>query len=98
VVLAAFDGPLWEGPFHAAGPVRAVAELAVAGRDAEIGLSVDAGLRRRGLGVHLVQTAARVLAPRGVERLLAYTLPRNRAMLSLAQSSGAPSSAARTTW
>src|SRR5918996_2151374 len=30
-VLAAHDGPLWSGPFHRAGPVRALAEVAVGG-------------------------------------------------------------------
>jgi GNAT superfamily N-acetyltransferase len=89
VVLAAFDGPLWAGLLHRAGPIRAMAELAVDGRDAEIGLSVDEGLRRRGVGTWLVQTAARVLAPRGVARILAYTTPDNVAMMRLALRSGA---------
>ncbi len=89
LVIAAHDGPLWPGPFHSAGEVRALAELAVDGRDAEIGLSVDGGLRRRGVGTYLVQTAARLLAPRGVERLLACTVPGNRAMLRLARGCGA---------
>lgn len=89
VVLAAFDGPLWDGLFHKAGPIRAMAELAVDGRDAEIGLSVDDGLRRRGVGTWLVQTAARVLAPRGVTRIFAYTTPDNVAMIRLALRSGA---------
>ena len=89
LVIAAHDGPLWPGPFHTAGEVRALAEVAIDGREAEIGLSVDGGLRRRGVGTYLVQTAARLLAPRGVERLLACTLPNNAAMLRLARSSGA---------
>lgn len=89
LVIAAHDGPLWSGPFHAAGEVRALAELAIAGGDAEIGLSVDGGLRRRGVGTYLVQTAARLLAPRGVARLTAFTVSGNRAMLRLARSSGA---------
>ena len=89
VVLAAFDGPLWDGLLHKAGPIRALAELAVVGRDAEIGLSVDDGLRRRGVGTWLVQTAARVLAPRGVARILAYATPDNVAMIRLALRSGA---------
>lgn len=89
LVIAARDGPLWPGPFHAAGPVRALAELSIDGRDAEIGLSVDGALRRRGVGTYLVQTAARLLAPRGVERLLACTVARNDAMLRLADGCGA---------
>lgn len=89
VVLAAFDGPLWDGLLHRAGPIRALAELAVVGRDAEIGLSVDDGLRRRGVGTWLVQTAARVLAPRGVARIFAYATPDNVAMIRLALRSGA---------
>lgn len=89
VVLAAFDGPLWDGLLHKAGPIRALAELAVVGRDAEIGLSVDDGLRRRGVGTWLVQTAARVLAPRGVARIRAHATPDNVAMIRLALRSGA---------
>lgn len=89
LVITALDGPLWPGPFHAAGAVRALAEVAIDGREAEIGLSVDGGQRRRGVGTYLVQTAARLLAPRGVERLLACTVPGNAAMLRLARSCAA---------
>lgn len=89
LVITAHDGPLWPGLLHAAGPVRALAEVAIDGREAEIGLSVDGNQRRRGVGGYLVQTAARLLAPRGVERLLAYTVPGNTPMLRLARSSGA---------
>ncbi len=88
-VLAAFDGPLWPGPFHRAGPIRALAELAVAGKDAELGLSVHGSLRRRGVGTYMVQTAARLLAPRGVRRIVAYTLPGNHSFLALSRSAGA---------
>lgn len=83
--LAAHDGPLWDGPFYRAGPVRAFAELVVDGRLAELGISVDAGRRRAGIGTYLVQTAARLLALRGVERIVALTLPRNTAMIRLGQ-------------
>ena len=89
LVIAAHDGPLWSGPLHRAGPVRAVAELAIDGTEAELGLSVDTALRRRGVGTYLVQTAARLLAPRGVRRFGAYTLPGNRSFIALARSSGA---------
>lgn len=85
LTLAAFDGPLWSGPFHRPGPIRALAELAVCGADAELGISVDGSLRRRGVGTYLVQTAARLLAPRGVRRIVAYTLPGNHSFLALAR-------------
>ncbi len=87
--LCAFDGPLWNGPFHRAGPIRAVAEFVISGRQAELGLSVDVDLRRRGVGAYLVQTASRLLAPRGVRTVTAYTLPQNRAMIALGLASGA---------
>ena len=66
LVLAAHDGPLWTGPLHAAGPVRAVAELASPEARPSSAISVEPALRRRGVGTYLVQTAARLLAPRGV--------------------------------
>jgi GNAT superfamily N-acetyltransferase len=89
VVLVAVDGPLWPGPLHRAGPFRAVAELSLAAREAELGLSVDSSLRRRGVGTYLVQTAAALLAPRGIRRLHAYTVPGNGSFLALARGSGA---------
>lgn len=89
LVLAAFDGPLWAGPLHQAGPIRALAELSIADREAELGISVDAGLRRRGIGAYLVQAAAAQLAPRGIRRLRAYTVPGNRSFLALARASNA---------
>lgn len=52
--------------------------------EAELGLSVDPALRRRGLGTYLVQTAGRLLAPRGVEVIRASTLPGNASFLVLA--------------
>ena len=88
-VLAALDGPLWRGPLHRAGTVRAVAELAVDGREAELGLSVEGSLRCRGVGTYMIQTAARLLAPRGVSRIVAYTLPGNQSFLTLARAAGA---------
>ena len=89
LTLAAHDGPLWPGPLHRAGPIRAVAELSIAGTEAELGLSVDASVRRRGVGTYLVQAAARLLAPRGVRRIGAYTLPENRSFIALARRCGA---------
>lgn len=89
LVIAAFDGPLWRGPFHRPGPVRALAELAVDGREAEIGLSVDGGLRRRGVATCLVRAAAHLLVPRGARRIHAFTLPANAAMIGLGRRSGA---------
>jgi RimJ/RimL family protein N-acetyltransferase len=89
VVLLAFDGPLFEAPFLRTGPVRAVAELVGSGREMELGISVDGTLRRRGIGTELVETAAHLLAPRGVRSIRAYTLPGNRSFLALARSCGA---------
>lgn len=89
MVLTAHDGPLWGGPFHKAGPVRALAELVIGGEEAELGLSVDTILRRRGVGTYLVQTAAWLLAPQGVKTIRAYTLQGNGAMIALARRSGA---------
>ncbi len=84
LVLAAIDGPLWGGAFHRIGEIRAMAELSLGGREAEIGLSVDDGQRRRGIGTYLVQTAAWLLAPRGVDRIAAYTTADNIGMIRLA--------------
>ncbi len=89
VVLAAHDGPLWSGLFHRAGPIRALVELAVADHEAELGISVDTALRRRGIGTYLLQTAAHLLRPRGVRQIRAYTLPENRSFLALARGCGA---------
>jgi len=85
LVLAAHDGPLWTGPLYAAGRVCAVAELALDGAEAELAISVDPALRRRGVGTYLVQAAARLIGPRGVRRIGAYTLPGNRSFLALAR-------------
>lgn len=85
LVLAAFDGPIWGGPLHRPGPIRAVAELSIDGDEAELGISVDAGLRQRGIGIYLVLTAGALLAPRGVRRVRAYTLPGNASFLKLAR-------------
>jgi GNAT superfamily N-acetyltransferase len=87
--LTAHDGPLWDGPFHRAGPVRAFAELIVSGKVAELGISVDRGRRRAGVGTYMVQTAARLLALRGVEEIVALTLARNTAMVRLGLGCGA---------
>lgn len=87
--LIAREGPLWDGTFYKAGPVRACSELVVSGRTAELGISVDAGHRRAGVGTYLVQTAARLLALRGVEEIVAVTLSRNAAMIRLGQTCGA---------
>ncbi len=85
LVLAGFDGPIWSGPLHRPGPVRAAAELTLGGDEAELGISVDAGLRRRGIGAYLVQTAGALLAPRGVRRIRAYTMAGNLSFLRLAR-------------
>ena len=87
--LGAFDGPLWDGPFHRAGPVRALVEIAIAGEVAEFAISVDAEHRRAGVGTYLLQTAARLVALRGTAHLVAVTSPGNHAMIGLAQASGA---------
>jgi len=89
VVLAAHDGPLWPGLLHHAGPVRAVAELAFGDKDVEVGLSVDGSMRRQGIGTYLLQAAAHLLAPRGIRRIVAYTLPENASFLALARGCGA---------
>jgi GNAT superfamily N-acetyltransferase len=88
LVLAAHDGPLWSGPLAKAGPVRALAELALGPGEAELALSVEAGLRRRGVGTYLLQTAARLAKPRGITRIRAYTLPDNISFLALARAAG----------
>lgn len=88
-MLLAFDGPLFEAPFLRTGPVRAVAELVGTGPEMELGISVDGTLRRRGIGTELVETAAHVLAPRGVRAIRAYSLPGNRSFLALARRCGA---------
>jgi GNAT superfamily N-acetyltransferase len=87
--LVAIDGPLWNGPFRPAGRVLGFAELVTGGGSAEIGISVDASRRRAGVGTYLIQTAARLLALRGVEQIVALTLTRNAAMIRLGQSCGA---------
>jgi GNAT superfamily N-acetyltransferase len=87
--IGAFEGPLWSGPFHRAGPIRALIEVVIAGKDAEFGLSVESARRRSGIGTYLVQTAAHLIAHRGVERLLAFTLPGNAAMIGLGRALGA---------
>jgi GNAT superfamily N-acetyltransferase len=85
LVLAAHDGPLWSGPLRRAGPIRALAELSIAEGEAELGISVESVLRRRGVATYLVQTAARLLAPRGVRSIRASTLPDNASFLALAR-------------
>lgn len=85
LVLAAHDGPLWGG----IAPIRALAELSIDGPEAELGISVDASLRRRGVGTYLVQTAGHLLRPRGVRRITAYTLPGNRSFQALAHACNA---------
>jgi len=89
LVLAAHDGPLWDGPFHKAGPVRGLAELCVTGDGAELGITVDGTLRRRGVGTWLVQTAASLLAPRGVRTITAYTMAENAGMIALGRATAA---------
>ncbi len=85
LVLAGFDGPIWGGPLHRPGPVRAVVELALDGDEVELGISVDASLRRRGVGTYLVQAAGALLAARGVGLVRACTLPGNASFLRLAR-------------
>lgn len=88
-VLLAQDGPLWSTPPLRAGRVKALGEIAVEGDDAEIGISVDADLRGRGLGGWLVRTAGFLLAPRGVARIHAFTLADNTAMIGIGRREGA---------
>lgn len=68
--------------------MRALAELALGPGEAELALSVEAGLRRRGVGTYLLQTAARLAKPRGITRIHAYTLPDNNSFLALARTAG----------
>lgn len=90
LVLAAFDGPLWGGPLHKAGPIRALAELLASGEgEAELGISVDPSLRRRGIATYLLQVAACMLGPRGVRIIRATTLPDNNSFIAMAQAAGA---------
>ena len=88
-VLLAQDGPLWSAPPLRPGPARALAEIAIAGAEAEISVSVDETCRGRGLGGWLARTAGFLLAPRGVTRLRAWTMPGNTAMTALGRSNGA---------
>lgn len=81
--LTAQDGPLWSTALGPAGPVRALAEVAISGTGAEIGISVDTSLRRRGVGTYLTQTVGRLLAQRNVATLTAYTMSDNRSMIQL---------------
>lgn len=88
-VLIARDGPLWPTPLLPAGPIRGLAEISLARDAAEIGISVDATLRRRGVGTYLTQTAGRLLAARGISALRAYTLAGNRSMIALGRACAA---------
>jgi RimJ/RimL family protein N-acetyltransferase len=87
--LAAHDGPLWSGPFHRPGPIRALAELSVAGDAAEVGVSVDRSMRRKGVGTYMLQTAARLLSLRGISRIVALTMAENKAFVALSRKAGA---------
>ena len=89
LVLSAHDGPLGDGPFHGAEPVRGLAELCLSGSMAELGISVDGALRRRGIGTWLLRNAAELLAPRGVRTIVAYTMAENAGMIGLGRASGA---------
>ena len=89
IVLAAFDGPLWAGPLHRAGPIRALAELMLADGEAELGISVETAMRRRGIGTYLLQTGACLLSARGIEAIRAVTMPDNLSFIAMAQSLGA---------
>ena len=90
LILAAFDGPLWPGPLHKAGPIRALAELlATAEGEAEFGISVDASLRRRGIATYLLQVAACMLGPRGVRIIRATTPPDNNSFIAMSRAAGA---------
>ncbi len=88
-VLIAREGSLWPGPLHRAGPVRAVADFAVDGRTAELGLSVEDAWRRSGVGTWLLQAGAALLDWRGVEQIEAMTLPGNLSMRRLGARCGA---------
>jgi GNAT superfamily N-acetyltransferase len=88
VVLAALDGPLWAGPLHRAGPIRALAELMLANGEAELGISVETSMRRRGIGTYLLQTGACLLAARGIGLIRATTMPDNVSFIAMAQSLG----------
>lgn len=87
--LAAFDGPLWSTPFLRGGPIRALAEFAVSGGEAEIGISVDRDIRRHGLATWMLQTAAQLLSQRGVLRITAFTMRENASFLTLARKASA---------
>lgn len=84
VILAACDGPLFAGPLHKAGPIRALAELLIIGEEAELGISVDPSLRRRGIGTYLLQTGASLLEPRGIRTIRATTMPDNSSFIGMA--------------
>jgi GNAT superfamily N-acetyltransferase len=83
LVLAACDPPV-----DGAEPVRALAELMVAGEEAELGISVEPGLRRRGIATYLLRTGARLLEPRGIGTIRATTLPENGSFIAMARSLG----------
>lgn len=82
LVLAARDGPLWSGP------ARALAEVALGRGEAELAISVEDGLRCRGVGTYLLKTAGRLAMRRGISRLHAYTLADNASFLALARNVG----------
>jgi len=84
LVLAACDGPLFGGPLHKAGPIRALAELLLLGDEAELGISVDPSLRRRGIGTYLLQAGAALLEPRGITTIRATTMPDNGSFIAMA--------------
>ena len=88
LVLAAYDGPLFAGPLHRAGSVRALAELMIDGEEAELGISVEPSMRRRGIGTYLLQTGAALLEPRGVKVIRATTMPDNGSFIGMAQALG----------
>lgn len=64
--------------------VAAVSIIRTAGEEAELAVSLDQGLRGRGIGRQMVAKALRLAASEGVRKLLVQFLAENRPMAAIA--------------
>jgi GNAT superfamily N-acetyltransferase len=78
------------GAFDDSGTIRAFGHLAfeAGGEAAELGISVDAAVRKQGVGLALRERAAAHARNRGHTRLVMAYLPENTALASLARRAG----------